>query len=308
MSEPFAICRGILQGSILSPMLFHLAMDPLLSEMRSKSVGISINGLFLGAFAHADDLRTMASKIEDTSKQALFVNSFTRSRGLHLWLEKCALLPPSNSPLTSSLKIDNVTSLPLEKSVKCLGVWWNNESCMYPRADSESLCCIFFQWSIKCLSRPPKPLSSCSIVESCILPVLLYESENWVLNCSLLQALESFQAELGPRVLKLPKFSSNTAPLLVLNLPTMYARVFCNKLSFLIRVCRGKSTSLSTQVFRSIALSEVTSMSVVKQRHFLNSILDTQIYKQGFEQPCTVYERAKETDYGGRLTQNYGKV
>ena len=76
MSEPFAICRGMHQGSNLSPMLFNLVMDPLLSEMRSKSLGISINGLFLGVFAHADDLRTIASNIEDTSKQALFVNSY----------------------------------------------------------------------------------------------------------------------------------------------------------------------------------------------------------------------------------------
>ena len=95
MSEPFAICRGIRQGSIPSPMLFNLVMDPLLSEMRSKSLGISINSLFLGAFARADDLRTMAS---------------------------------SNNPLTSSLKIDDVTSLPLEKSVKRLGVWWDNST------------------------------------------------------------------------------------------------------------------------------------------------------------------------------------
>ena len=95
MSEPFTICRGIRQGSILSPMLFNLIMDPLLSEMRSKSLGIIINSLFLGAFAHADDLWTMASNIEDTSKQALFVNSFTRSRGLHLCLEKRTLLPPT---------------------------------------------------------------------------------------------------------------------------------------------------------------------------------------------------------------------
>ena len=36
-SEPFAICRGIRQGSILSPMLFNLVMDPLLSEMSSRS-------------------------------------------------------------------------------------------------------------------------------------------------------------------------------------------------------------------------------------------------------------------------------
>ena len=106
-----------------------------------------------------------------------------------------------------------------------------------------------------------------------------------MLNCSLLQALESFQAELERRVLKLPKFSSNTAPLLVLNWPTMCARVLCNKLLFLIRVCRGKLTSLSTQVFRSIAVSDVTSMSIVKQCHFLDSILDTQFTNKVLNSP-----------------------
>ena len=104
------------------------------------------------------------------------------------------------------------------------------------------------------------PLSSRSVIESCILPVLLYGSETWVLNSSLLNLLESFQAELGRRILKLPKFASNTVPLLV---PSMCARLLCNKLSFLFRVCNGGSTSLSTQVFRTIAVSDVTSMSIV---------------------------------------------
>ena len=44
----------------------------------------------------------------------------------------------------------------------------------------------------------------------------LRDSTAHLLNHSLLEALESFQAELG-LVLKLPKFTSNTIPLLVLN-------------------------------------------------------------------------------------------
>ena len=54
---------------------------PLLTELREKSLGISINGLFLGAFAHADDFRTMASNMEDATEQASVVYSFTKSRG-----------------------------------------------------------------------------------------------------------------------------------------------------------------------------------------------------------------------------------
>ena len=163
--------------------------------------------------------------------------------------------------------------------MKCLGVWWDNftssHACIKERIQ-KARAAFFSNGQLGAFQGLLNPLSYCSIVESCIFPVLLYGSENWVLNSSLLQELEYFQAEFGRHVLKLPKFSSNTAPLLVLNWPTMCARVLCNKLSFLICVCRGKSTSLSTQVFRSIAVSDVTSMSIVKQCHFLDSILDTQ--------------------------------
>ena len=125
LSEPFAINRGIRQGSVLSPMLFNLVIDPLLTELRSRSLGISINGLFLGAFAHADDLRTMASNMEHASDQASFVHPFTKSRGLHLCLEKCAFLPSRRHFPSSSLKIYNEISLPVEKSIRCLGVCWD---------------------------------------------------------------------------------------------------------------------------------------------------------------------------------------
>ena len=45
------------------------------------------------------------------------------------------------------------------------------------------------------------PLSSRSLVESCVIPVLMYGSESWTLNKTLLNKLESFQAEVGKRIL-----------------------------------------------------------------------------------------------------------
>ena len=93
LSKPFAISRGIHQGSVLSPTLFNLVMDPLLSKLRARCLGLSINGLFLGAFAYADDIRTTASNLADATEQVLTVHSFTESRGLHLCPEKCAIFP-----------------------------------------------------------------------------------------------------------------------------------------------------------------------------------------------------------------------
>ncbi len=51
LSIPFPVERGIRQGSVLSPTIFNLVIDPLLSDLESRDVGLRINGLFLGAFA-----------------------------------------------------------------------------------------------------------------------------------------------------------------------------------------------------------------------------------------------------------------
>ena len=63
------------------------------------------------------------------------------------------------------------------------------------------------------------PLSSRTVVESCVLPVLLYGSENWVLTEQLISRLEAFQGEVAKRILKLPKWSSNTAANVVMSWP-----------------------------------------------------------------------------------------
>ena len=96
--------------------------------------------------------------------------------------------------------VDDETSLPIEKSVKCLGVMWDNstssKACVNERIQ-KARAAFFANGQLGAFQGLLNPLSSRSIIESCIIPILLYGSENWVLNYSLLEALEPFQAEVG---------------------------------------------------------------------------------------------------------------
>ena len=59
LSESFVVGRGVKQGSILSPTLFLMVMDPLLKALESSRLGLSVNNHFAGAFIHADDIQTL---------------------------------------------------------------------------------------------------------------------------------------------------------------------------------------------------------------------------------------------------------
>ena len=61
-------------------------------------------------------------------------------------------------------------------------------------------------------------LQKLTIVETCVLPTHLYGAENWILDDVL---LESFQAEIGRRIVRLSRIHSRFSVLLGLSWPSI---------------------------------------------------------------------------------------
>ena len=77
LSNAFPVQRGVRQGSVLSPTLFLLVMDLLLKKLESASLGLKINDMFVGGFAHSDDIRTITNSTSSLNAQLEAVSSFT---------------------------------------------------------------------------------------------------------------------------------------------------------------------------------------------------------------------------------------
>ena len=118
----------------------------------------------------------------------------------------------------------SVAGLPVVESVKCLGVWWCSNSSSQKSID-ERICkarrAFFANGELGAFHGLLNPFSSRSLVESCVIPVLMYGAEAWSITATLLLKLVSFQSQIGKKILRLPKFTANVVPLLALNWATM---------------------------------------------------------------------------------------
>ena len=84
LSPSFTLQRGIRHGSVISPILFLLVIDPLLQQMESIKLGPNFAGRFLGASTHADDIRMVTSSLNCLDRQVSLVQEIASQNGLQL--------------------------------------------------------------------------------------------------------------------------------------------------------------------------------------------------------------------------------
>ena len=160
---------------------------------------------------------------------------------------------------------------------KCLGYWWK-EDLSASRSVEENIqkaCGAFFHsGSIGVFQVDISPLSFREATESCVMPLLLYGSQNWVLTDTLIEGLESFQGELAKRMLKWLKHHSNTAAITTLDVPTMKSRVLVRKLRFPKRV-KGRDADNFSGYVVLVLCDEVDSLCLVRECKELEEIFGT---------------------------------
>ena len=179
--------------------------------------------------------------------------------------------------------------IPVTNSAKCLGaLWCSNLSCKkWVESNIDKARRAFFARGSGIFLGKLNPLSSRSIIELCVLPCLLYGAESWILHNTLLDKLESFQAELAKRILHLHRHAANNIARMALQWPSIRARILIIKLKFLYKILTAK-LSFSAHTFRSLATSDVESLLLVRQCKFLESSLNSNFTTSILTSPDTV--------------------
>ena len=166
--------------------------------------------------------------------------------------------------------------MPVGDVGKCLGYWWKGDL-LATRSVDENIKKAFFHYgSIGVFQGDICPLSSKSVLECCVIPVLLYGCENWIMTEPLCQKLESLQSELeDAQVAQTPlKHCSPYHP------RSSHGKV-PSLMSFLHRVANSNPFSLSGRTVLALS-QDINSLCLVKEcreleegfgTHFTDDIL-----------------------------------
>jgi len=102
-------------------------MDPLLKKLESAILSLKINNLFVGGFAHADDIRTITNSISSLNDQLEAVSLFISENFLQLNPTKCEIVSFSRQSSNDQLQLSlDGATLPCNDCAKCLGYVWNS--------------------------------------------------------------------------------------------------------------------------------------------------------------------------------------
>ena len=81
-SSSFKVKNGVRQGAILSPSLFCVYLDTLLSSLRDSGMGCYLAGSYIGALGYADDVTLLAPSRQALQKMLKLCEEFSSSHSM----------------------------------------------------------------------------------------------------------------------------------------------------------------------------------------------------------------------------------
>ena len=113
---------GVAQGSILSPALFNIYMEPLIYAI-SEEISVGKDD----TFAYADDLLILTSSRPQVTRIIETIEKFSSQNGLKLNKSKSAIVEFFRRHSRSRCQEQSITGIPVVTKYKYLGLWLNQK-------------------------------------------------------------------------------------------------------------------------------------------------------------------------------------
>jgi len=82
VGDSFPVLCGVQQGDILSPVLFALHIDGVISELKLSGHGVLIDSLFIGCVLYADDIVLLSASCHGLQQLINICNVYMVQNGI----------------------------------------------------------------------------------------------------------------------------------------------------------------------------------------------------------------------------------
>jgi len=127
LSEPFKVSQGVRQGGVLSPFLFNIYIDDLITLLESTGFGCYVAYEFIGVIVYADDILLLSASVSGLQNMLDICHIYGVSNCVTFNHNKsvCMIIGPNRNKPTAdmflgSLKLEWVTCF------KYLGIVFNS--------------------------------------------------------------------------------------------------------------------------------------------------------------------------------------
>jgi hypothetical protein len=208
-STPLTVLSGVRQGGILSPILFNMYVDCIITALRKSDYGCHLRYLYVGCFLYADDLILLSASIYDLQKMLNICGKTGIELGLNFnaMKSKCIVIGPTAIGSPATMIINN---LPLQwvDKVKYLGI------CI---CSGKSFCTDFAESRRKFFASVNTMFSNLKyasdivklqLIESYCLPLLTYALECLNTKSAVLHEINSWWNSIFRRIFGYSKWES----------------------------------------------------------------------------------------------------
>uniref|UniRef100_A0A3Q2Y7G9 Reverse transcriptase domain-containing protein n=1 Tax=Hippocampus comes TaxID=109280 RepID=A0A3Q2Y7G9_HIPCM len=175
-SELIKMKVGVKQGDPLSPLLFNLAMDPLINKLEVSGRGLEWDGERIATLVFADDLVLVCGSMNDMFYQLRTLEEFCRLTGLKVQPKKCYGFTIARGMVNAEGPII-LDGQPIQmvnpgQSVKYLGVQVGPDNGI----TAPDICSMLELWLTNVSEADLKPSQKIEILNTYTLPRVLYQA------------------------------------------------------------------------------------------------------------------------------------
>uniref|UniRef100_A0A8C7Y900 Reverse transcriptase domain-containing protein n=1 Tax=Oryzias sinensis TaxID=183150 RepID=A0A8C7Y900_9TELE len=177
MTQPIQMKVGVKQGDPMSPLLFNLAMDPLIHKLETAGTGLKWGDLSIATLAFADDLVLVSDSEEGMGRSLGILEKFCQLTGLRVQPKKCHGFFMDKGAVngcgTWEICGSPIHMIPPGESVRYLGVQVGpGRGVMEP-----DLIPTVRLWIERISEAPLKPSQRMKVLNSFALPRIIYQAD-----------------------------------------------------------------------------------------------------------------------------------